>query len=437
MATGNQNKSMRDNNENRNSTDTKRPGFVHELNAYQKNWFKTMRENIGKGQPYIVANADTPHEIFHAMDIPMVSVQWWSALCAAKQLAPHYMNLLNTMGYSKDTCGYCSLPLASILDDDQDKAPWGGLPKPAAVVARLNCDSMQKIFQIWSEKVGAPFYPIENPGSTVLNPNWWEKCRYEWESLYETHRLDLMVEELKCLIHFLEIQTGRYFDESIFLKQMERINAQEEFFDEARKLIAKTSPCPIGIADQISGTMIPQWHRGTEWALKQAENFYLEVKERVDKGQSVCEKEKIRLMWIGAGLWFNTSFYNAFEEEFGAVFVWTMYMPFTSDGYIRYNLKDPLRALASRVVSMNEQLHMPTWTNEWIVSEAKKNHIDAALMLMPKNCRHSVTGSRFTKTALEEAGIPTLEIESDMVDARKWDEQAMKKSVGDFLESLG
>lgn len=416
--------------------DKKRLSSTLELGSYQKNWFRTMREDIGKGLPFIIANADTPHEIFHAMNIPMVPVQWWSAICSAKQLAPHYMNLLNSLGYSKDTCGYCSLPLASVLDEDQDKAPWGGLPKPVALVARLNCDSLQKIFQIWAEKFGTTFYPIENPGPTVLYPRWWEKCRYEWESLYETHRLDLMVEELKGLIHFLEIQTGKHFDDSVFLKQMERINVQEEFFDEARKLIAATRPCPVGIADQISNTMIPQWHRGTEWALKQAENFYQEVKNRVENGLSVCEKEKIRLMWIGAGLWFNTSFYNAFEEEFGAVFVWTMYLPFSSDGYIRYNLDDPLRALASRVVSMNEQLHMPTWTSEWIVNEAKNNHIDGALMLMPKNCRHSVTGANFTKIALEEAGIPTLEIWSDMVDARDWDDLAMKKLVSEFLESL-
>jgi benzoyl-CoA reductase/2-hydroxyglutaryl-CoA dehydratase subunit BcrC/BadD/HgdB len=407
-----------------------------ELNKYQKKWFNSLHEKIMQGEPYIIANADTPHEIFHAMNIPVVPVQWWSAVCSAKQLAPRYLNLLNSMGYSKEVCSYCSLPLASILDEDQKHAPWGGLPKPTALVARLNCDSLQKIFQIWSKKVGAPFYPLENPGSTSLFPRWWEKSRYEWESLYESHRLDLIVEELKALIRFIEIQTGKHFSHSKFLRQMQRINAQGEFFDKVRKLIAQTKPCPLGIADQIPSTMIPQWHRGSEWALEKTENLYLEVAKRVDSGFRVCANEKIRLMWIGAGLWFNTGFYNAFEEKYGAVFVWSMYLPFASDGYIRYNLENPLRALASRVVSMNEQLHMPTWTNEWIVNEAKNNQIDAALMLMPKACKHSITGAQFTKNALEEAGIPTLEIWSDMVDARDWDDEIMKDRVCDFLDSL-
>ena len=52
-------------------------------------------------------------------------------------------------------------------------------------------------------------------------------------------------------------------------------------------------------------------------------------------------------------------FYTAFEKSHGAVFVWSMYLAFGPDGYIRYGLDDPLLALASRTVSMNEQLHHP------------------------------------------------------------------------------
>ena len=86
------------------------------------------------------------------------------------------------------------------------------------------------------------------------------------------------MEEYKGLIRFLEIETGKQFNHSEFLKQMHRINAQQAFFEKARKLIAETRPCPVGITDQIPNTMIPQWHRGSEWATTQAEKFYLAVK---------------------------------------------------------------------------------------------------------------------------------------------------------------
>ena len=57
----------------------------------------------------------------------------------------------------------------------------------------------------------------------------------------------------------------------------------------------------------------------------------------------------------------DLDFYTAFEAHHGAVFVWSMYLAFGPDGYIRYGRDDPLLALASRTVSFNEQLHNPPW----------------------------------------------------------------------------
>ena len=82
-----------------------------------------------------------------------------------------------------------------------------------------------------------------------------------------------------------------------------------------------------------------------------------------------------RLMWVGAGLWHDTDFYTAFEESHGAVFVWSMYLAFGPDGYIRYGFDDPMAALASRTASFNEYLHNPPWAAEWIVAAgARASH---------------------------------------------------------------
>ena len=69
------------------------------------------------------------------------------------------------------------------------------------------------------------------------------------------------------------------------------------------------------------------------------------MKERVEKGIAACPGERMRLMWVGAGLWHDIDFYTAFEESFGAVFVWSMYLAFGPDGYIRYGLDDPLKSV--------------------------------------------------------------------------------------------
>lgn len=125
---------------------------------------------------------------------------------------------------------------------------------------------------------------------------------------------------------------------------------------------------------------------------------------------------------------------DALEARLGAVFVWSMYLPFTGAKYIRYNLDDPLRALASRICGMNEVLHLPPWMNDWMVSEAKACGIDAAVILQPTTNRLSVSGTKFTKLALEKAGIPVYEMPADMVDATEWSHERMVDDVAQFLK---
>ncbi|GAB1263359.1 2-hydroxyacyl-CoA dehydratase subunit D [Aurantivibrio infirmus] len=402
--------------------------------AFQKAFgLDLKRRVVEEGEPFAIVQADTPHEIFHAMDIPIVTNQWWSAYISAKRLSSHYVDVLKEAGYPQNSCKYCSLGLGCTLDNNPETAPWGGLPTPTVLVARMTCDCIQQVFTLWGEALNAPFYPLEAPGWTNKIANWWEQAPQNWEKVYQGDRLDLMVEEMQGLITLLEEKTDRRFDEKKFIALMERINEQEEVLGECASLAVETVPCPVTIVDQMPNTMIPQWHRGSEWALSHVKKFRDELKERVDSGVSACKDEKIRMMWIGAGLWHDSSFYQDLEERFGAVFVWSMYLPFANYAYPRYNLSEPIRALASRIAGMNEVLHLPPWMNEWMSHEAKRAKIDAVMMLMPEGARLSQSGSLFTKKAFEAAGIPVIDIWADMVDASQWDREKMLEYVSDQL----
>lgn len=406
-----------------------------EAAEYQKTWFSRLRRDVfEKKRPYAVVQADMPFELFQVMDVPVVSNQWWAAIIAAKRQAPRYLEELNSRGFHDGLCRYCSLSMACTLEGRPEEAPWGGLPKPALISARLTCDCIQRVFANWAEAWGTEFIPIDNPGATTLPPRWWELSRDRWNEMSEAHRLDLTVASFRTLIAALERITKREFDLNALRSLMERVNRQEEYFDDARQLICQALQTPVRMHEQIANVMAAQWLRGTDWAVEHARRFRDEVKSRVDGGIAAQPAEKLRLMWVGAGLWHDTEFYSSFEERYGAVFVWSMYMAFGPDGYIRYGLADPLRALASRVVSMNEQLHNPPWANEWIVEQAKRHRIDGALVLTPLGTRPSATGNRFIERALESAGFPVLSLSADMVDSRSWDGRAARAQVAAFIE---
>ncbi|MGR3320360.1 MAG: 2-hydroxyacyl-CoA dehydratase family protein [Pseudooceanicola sp.] len=403
---------------------------------HQRAWAQSLRRQIAEGAGYAFVNADTPHEVFHALGMPVVVNQWWSSVIAAKQQSAYLLDRAAGMGFHDRLAKYSALPLISALDGDASRQPWGGLPDPAILCARQSADDHQRIFQHWARHSGAPLCLLHAPAPAENLSGWWHRARHDWEAFYGSARLDLMQAQIEALIAQVEKLTGRRFDPQAFADYMARIEAQELIYEDVSRMIAAAPRVPVRISEQIPNVMIPQWHRGSDWALAHAETFRAEVAERIAAGSAVCPDERVRMMWIGAGLWFDTGFYTAFEESHDAVFAWSMYLPFAADGYVRHSKGDDLRALAARCVSMNEQLHQPPWANEWLVKQARDYRIDLAVMLVPENDRPSGYGTRFIAADLRAAGVEVVEISADMVDARKWDGPAAKVAVTAGIERV-
>jgi benzoyl-CoA reductase/2-hydroxyglutaryl-CoA dehydratase subunit BcrC/BadD/HgdB len=404
--------------------------------AFQKQWFAELRRRVfDERQPYALLQADVPFELFDLAGIPAVSNQWWASLIAAKRQAPPLLEAMDADGLAGDLCRYCSLGYASTRYRGASEPPWGGLPTPRLLCARLTCDCIHRVFELWAEAFGAELFEIDHPGAGDLPVRWWEIGRHRWRDLVEPHRLAFMVSTLEALVERIETISGRRCDRDALRNRLAAINQQEEIFDSVRSLIAAAPECPVRMTEQITNVMATQWVRGTEWALAHARAFHDEVKQRVDAGIAACPDERARLMWVGAGLWHDTAFYTAFESSHRAVFVWSMYLAFGPDGYIRYGLDDPMAALASRTASFNEYLHNPPWAAEWIVHQARQHRIDGALVLRPRSMKPAATGRLFIERALEDADIPVMPIEADVVDGRAWNPDAARAGVRAFLET--
>ena len=401
-------------------------------------------DRAAAGEDMAYLNADVPLEIFRAMDIPFVVNQWWAAICGAKRMTRKYFGLLRDAGYRDDLCSYCATAFAESLDPDDHAVgedgkplgPWGGLPDPTIAVTRLTCDCQSKIFELFARNHGADLYVMENTVARKAPLNWYDLAADSWEDLYDTDRLDLAVEDLQRLIAFLEAKTGRMFDLNALVRVMELINEQESWYKKTRDLIASCHPVPVTIIDTINAVMQAQWQRGTEWAAAHAKSLYEEVKALADRGEAAVPNEKYRLMWIGRGIWHDFAFYQRFEQKYGAVFMWSMYLAMGADAYIRNHVeKDPLRALAARYIGMEDFLHMPPWNSQWYLQQARQNDIDGVVYMVPGNCMQAVEGSFFIRRALEDAGIPVLIFEADPVDPRKWNAETMTGLVDEFIET--
>lgn len=395
------------------------------LRAYQREWFARLREQVfEQGRPYVIGGALVPHEIFEALDLPFMTDVWYSGLVAARRQSAYYSTFLTNQGYHEGLSRYAALALAVLLDEGNPDKPWGGLPRPALVVT----GAADRGADVLARFSGAVRIPLEMP---VLNRpivNWWEVSRWQWEDLDQTDRIDVMLEQFKDLVVAAERIAGRKLDIDRLREIVDRVNQQEEFFDEVRTIIATAEKLPARLGEVMGQTMGIQWHRGTEWALNQARAFRDEVKHRADNKMWVCPNEQYRLMYVGAGLWQNLEFFTEFEETYGAVFVRSNYLSIASDGYLRYGTRDPLRCLASRYVTVSEQMHIPGLGGAWALWEARRHRVDGGLSL------GGWWGQRIINLALEEHGIPVLDFPVDPVDANSWDDEKMRRLVSEFIE---
>jgi len=403
---------------------------VANVNAWQRDWFASVRKAVAEGSPFAVVNANAPQEILRALDVPFVVNQWWASIVAAKQQSQRYQSLLRAHGYPADVEAYSAQGIAAAFDADADNAPWGGLPRPDFVHAVASSEPTAKLFEQWAEEIGADCYVYERTidPRPDLYSDWWDQLPGSWEQAVEQERIDLMVAEMREVIARIEVKTGRAFSETRFAEVMALVNEQEEYYRKTRDLVARTVPAPIGVVDSMPATMVPQWHRGTEWARDAAKAFYEEVRDRVDNGLAAAPNEQVRLMWVGRGLWSEMGFYQKWEESHGAVFVWSMYLALAADGYIRdlSGGQDPLRALASRVVCMGDELRMPTWAGPWHVHEAETHAVDGVVALQDAD--------PFVVRALRTAGFPVLELTADNFNREGEDAAAIEAAITAFIE---
>jgi hypothetical protein len=398
--------------------------------AHQRAWFGELRERAAAGEPIALVNADAPQEILRAMDIPYVVNQWWASIVTAKQLAVESLAVVASLGYPDDSRQYDVLALGSRGVDDQATL-WGGLPKPSIVIAELSGDATGKVFEAWTDDPDIAFFPYERTAAVPAPDRWWERVPHDWRSVFGDDRIGLMADENRQLIGFLEQRTGRRFELERLRSVMDLINEQEELNRRTRDLIAAARPTPVRVSDTIPAVMIPQWHRGSAWGRDAARALYEEVAALVGSGSAVVPDERVRLMWVGRGLWGDTALYRRFEEQFGAVFVWSMYLAIAADGYLRYG-DDPIEALAARFVGVTDLLYAPPLAPEWYVKEARGHGVDGVVHLVADD----VAGAPFITLALRDADIPVLEIRASNADPRALAAADVEASIAGFIARL-
>lgn len=388
---------------------------VNQVRASQREWIAQTRERVAAGEPFAICNGDEAEEIFLALGVPVLAINYWNFLIAAKGEVAHFTEVLNTRGYAGRH--FFALGLASSLEPE--RAPWGGLPKPTIICGSGRSETEMRVCELWAREVGAQLFPMDFsfPGEPVtpVPRDWWTYTRDRWRELVDPDRLAYRIDQERRLISLMEQSTGRRFDVSALHRAMELVNQQMAHWAEAGRLIAEARPCPVHVRDQMSMYQA-MWRRGTELGVELVRAYREEIEARVRSGVGGYAQERIRLYYSG-----ETPPWTAWaEQEFGAVTVANSYSG-VPDLYARTIFDgDPLAALAGR------HLFLFGFNPEWIAHVATRFRCDAAVVVEPYMDSYPPEAS-LERRAVEAAGLPYLAL------PREADDEDIRARLADFF----
>lgn len=378
-------------------------------------------------------------EMIRAMDMIPVWTENWAGLCAALRCAEPFLNKAQAAGFSDKLCTYatCGIGfdiLRQELGEVPPNSPDGGMPKPNLMlgIGLISCDARHKWYQAVQHYMDVPLYIM----GIMVPP--FDADHKE----VEKYHVDYMVEELRGAVEVLERVAGKKMN-------WEELNWRLDLSDETNRVwyeayqLRKAVPAPMPTQDAMSA-MVPGWFwLGTQEALDFYRDLREEIKYRAENKIGVIPTEKYRLLWgMGIPPWFALMIFNFFES-WGAVFpIEAIYRPF-EPVEIPAGVTHPLERLAwrmyKRATYRYEKASKRTGDPdvELLIELIDDYKIDGVVLHRAFSCRPVHTGQLHQLALLKQyRPLPSLILESDMVDVRSFSEDDIKNKIETFIEMV-
>jgi benzoyl-CoA reductase/2-hydroxyglutaryl-CoA dehydratase subunit BcrC/BadD/HgdB len=387
-------------------------------------------------------------EIIRAMGVVPIWTENYAGICGAKRDAQRFLERAEAENFSRSLCTYalCGLGFDAWreeLGEMPPDAPWGGQARPDMMLGsgQILCDPRNKWYQAAQHYMpDVPIYDVGLPWPLYEDD-------YDYRDVQDYY-VKYIVEELKGLVKFLEKHTGKKMDWEHLSELVDLSDRTWNLIWEAYEL-RKAVPTPMGTGDAMN-TMVPMvFMMGTQEAYDYYKDLYDELKAKIAKKEGVIPDEKYRLIW-GGGLpsWFALSDFNYFNSK-GAVFpVETTYRMVEAIYNFDIDLSkitDPLEHIAWRWIKFWTYWHDRARKRpgshpdvEQLIKYIEDYKIDGVVVHEAFSCRSWHPGLIWKLNLLKKVyrDIPSLVLESDIVDISSYNEADTRARIDTFIDTL-
>ncbi|MEZ4585442.1 MAG: 2-hydroxyacyl-CoA dehydratase family protein [Gemmatimonadales bacterium] len=348
-------------------------------------------------------------------------------------MAHDYLAVAEDYGYSPDICGYVKADVATQLKGGEH--PMGRIPKPALSVLTNACNTYLKWAEIWERMYHTPMFTIDVPGARDA-----DDLSAAGDRNFEADRRYVEA-QIRELIGLCERVTGKRFDIDRFRTVLTHANTMSRAWARILELNAARPAVMNALTDGTIYLGVANGFRGTAEGARYFEQLVEELEYKVAHGIGTATEETYRLIFVGVPCYPIFRRFNELFTEWGGVFVNSTYLWFASGGANRgfeYDLGDPIASLAEGLlVSVRDAMNAMFHQDRVVATMCRECAADGVIFHPIKSCRTVSTGLADGRRHLtERTGIPSLFIESDMMDRRVVSEAQMKTRIDAFFEGL-
>jgi len=369
---------------------------------------------------------NVPAELFSGFDNVVYGVpESHAALNAGKGSGPVQCEKAEALGYSMDLCSYARIDIGSASDGGKD-SPTFGLPKPHLLVSdNNNCSLLVKWFEVHHREKETPHFIIDVP--------------FSYEPQKQKDRQYILA-QFKDLIRTIEIMSGQKFDMDRVRKAVDNTNKGIFYW---KQFLSFAEHRPSGITAFDSFVQMAPFliMRGTDKFVDHYKLLAEETGQRVKDGLFPVPEEKYRLFWDNIAPWHQLRDMSATLSARRANIVGATYTSCigTVEGSFdmyEYDGKDPLEYMA-RTQNCYVCPHGMSLRSRAMAEALKRLAIDGVVFASNRSCKpYSVTQMDQQRHMSEKFGVPSIMIDVDHADVRKYSKESTFTRLEALLETI-
>jgi benzoyl-CoA reductase subunit B len=375
-----------------------------------RQWFAELTEAAGEdrraGYVFVMGSFC---ELLQVFDLPIVFPEINSLQTAVRRVAHEYLNEAEDYGYSPDICGYVKADVATQLRGGE--LPMGRIPKPAIAVYTNACNTYIKWAEIWERMYNVPTFVLDVPGSRAAGMQTWPG-----DPDFENDRR-YVAAQIKELIPVLEKVTGIGFDIDKLRETMTHANSMNRSWKRVLELNRSRPSLFNALSDGTIYLGVANGFRGTAAGAAYFEDLVEEMEYKAARGIGTLTEELYRLIFVGVPCYPIFRRFTELFTELGGTFVNS-----TAEGVL---------------ISVRDAMDSMFFQTQILSDMIDDFEADGIVYHPIKSCRTVSTGLADSRRALmAQRDIPSLFMESDMMDKRVVSEAQLKNRVDAFFEGL-